>query len=262
MTTVDHQAFAKVVAESREQMLDRNPNMVETPFRTKMTAAWKRIEPLIKAGNAPDPAKLLNTPAATPDEIKAALAPYLLLRAGQAIDTRSLATDAQTPDAFAGDFKGLAADPKLLYRLTGEYLLYSDALAGRKGERARRQALASALATTRAVLDLLDDTWLAARIAQAFLLPQLATATAEAGPLGREAVLVLVIKAHTNDPAALAAAFERLTDAARGAKADALRFEIARAFHAAGRDRDAAKYLDEIAVRTPEAEALRKELRQ
>jgi hypothetical protein len=205
MTLADHQDFVRTVAVAREHMLDAHPNLIETPLRAAMAAAWKKLQKPIAAGAAPDPATLTRgkIDVANRDAITAALLPYLILRAGVAIDTRSLSTDTQTPDGYIGDFKGLAKDRKALYRLTGEYLLYSDALARRTGEKSKRQALAAALATTQASLELLDDTWLAARVSEALLVPQYKNATVDDGPLSRTAVMAAIVAAHIDDPEGL-----------------------------------------------------------
>ncbi|MDB5321000.1 MAG: two component regulator propeller [Phycisphaerales bacterium] len=205
MNAADHQDFVRTVAVSRELMLDRNPNMIDTPLRASMAAAWKKLQKPIAAGDAPDPATLTRgkVNAADPAAIHAALIPYLILRAGVAIDTRSLSTDGQTLGDYIGEFKGVAKDRKALYRLTGEYLLYSDALAQRKGEKSKRQALASALAVNQACLELLDDTWLAARMSEALLVPQIKNATVDDGPLSRKAVMAAIVAAHTDDPEGL-----------------------------------------------------------
>jgi hypothetical protein len=263
-TDDDHKSVARTIVLSKEVMYARNPQMIDTAFRTKMRDSWKRIEPLVKAGKTPDPATiaLAKVRPVTPDELKAAIAPYLVLRAQQAIDTRDLATDAEAPDFFFNEFKLVEKDTKRAYRTAGEFLLYSEAFAQRPGAKQRRQALAAALATTRAATELLDDSWLAARAAEATLLPQLGHAAAD-GPLGRQAVLAAVIAAHADDPAGLGVGFKRLIDAAKSpAEAGALCLDFAKAMHAAKRDKEAVEYLDQVGPRerNAEVEALRKEL--
>ena len=67
----------------------------------------------------------------------------------------------------------------------------------------QRKALAAALATTQATLELLDDTWLAARVSEVLLVPQYKNATADDGVLGRKAVMAAIVAAHTDDPEGL-----------------------------------------------------------
>jgi hypothetical protein len=239
--------------------------MVDTPFRAKFADQWTKLQKAIAAGQAPDAATLIDTKnrPADPEAIKAVLAPYLLLRAGQRIDTRSLSTSEELPDGYFGEFKRVATDRKALYRLTGEYLLYSEALSQRQSEKPKRQALASALAATRATLELLDDTWLAARASEALLLPQLPNASKADGPLSRRAVLTAVVAAHSDDPEGLTVAFKQLIESAgKREAADGVRFELAGALHASGRDRDAGVYLGQIeeSRRTAEMRALAREL--
>jgi len=152
-----------------------------------MAAAWKKYQKPIAAGDAPDPATLTRgkIDVAKRDAITATLLPYLILRAGASIDTRSLSTNNQTPGDYIGEFKDLAKDRKALYRRTGEYILYSDALAQRTSEKSRRQALASALAVNQACLELLDDTWLAARASEVLLVPQIKAADSISLPNAR-----------------------------------------------------------------------------
>jgi hypothetical protein len=214
MTLADHQDFVKTVGVARELMLDRHPHLIDTPFRAKMSETWKKLQKPIAAGNAPDPATITRAKVnvADAEAIKAALASYLLLRAGKAVDTRSLSTNSQTPGEYIGEFKDFAKDRKALYHRTGEYILYSDALAQRKSDKSKRQALASALAVNQACLELLDDTWLAARASEVLLVPQIKNAAAEDdGPLSRKAVMAAIVAAHTDDPEGLKTLQERLS---------------------------------------------------
>ncbi len=209
MTEAEHVETVRLSVAAKEYMLEQNPHTAQTVFRDKMEAEWKRLKKPVEAGTAPDAGALTHGPApADPAEIRAALAPYLLLRAGQEIQTRGLSTPNELPDGYFSDFKPIEKDTKAVYKLAGEYLLYSQSLSERKGEKARRQGLASAMAVNRAAIELLDDTWLAARVSEAFLLPQIGAATAE-GPLARKAVIAAIIAAHTNDPDGLKEALNR-----------------------------------------------------
>jgi hypothetical protein len=205
MTAADHEEFARQIAIANERMFEQHPQMVETALRTKMADAWKKLQKPIEAGQAPDPTTLLRAKdwPADAEEIKGVLVNYLLLRAGKAINTRSLSTDEESPDGYLNEFKAVAKDSKALYRLSGEYLLYSEALAQQKSEKAKRKGLAAALAVTRAALEITDDTWLAARVSEAFLAPQLANAPDDQSVLGRAAVMKVITAAHTDDPEAL-----------------------------------------------------------
>jgi hypothetical protein len=262
-TDDDHLAVAKTIDVSQQAQFGRNPQMVPTYFRTRMREAWKRLEPLVKANTAPDPAAIPRAQAqfATPDALRIALAQYLQLRAGQAIDTADLNDGAITPDPYFAMLKASEKDPKALYRQIGELLLYSDAMAKLKADKPHRQGVAAAMACARAATELLDDTWLAARIGEGQLLPQLDHAT-KFGPLTRHAILTALITAHADDPKGLAASFKSLTDATTSKPAAALNLEFAQAFKEAKRPKDALEYLDKIPaeLRTAEAEALRSEL--
>jgi hypothetical protein len=264
MTAADRADFDRTVSAAMDAIRGRNPQMVDTPFRTRMRDNWKRLDPVIQAGKAPDASKIAMASAkpSTPDELYAALAPYLQLRAGQPIDTRDAATDADTVEFFLDQFKPAAKDAKALYKLVGEHLLYADAMATLNSDLRKRQAVAAALAATRAASELLDDTWLAARASEAVLLPKLAVADKAQGPLSRHAVLSAVVAAHADDPPGLAAAFKRLVDSTPPADAGPLLLELARACHAANKDRQAVGYLDQInpRQRTAEVEALRREI--
>jgi len=266
MTAEDHAQFLKTTTAAADHFFIMNPHAAETVLRKQFEDAWKKLGPQIVAGGGPKPADIVAA-GAKPDPtdvlaIRAVLAPYLLARAGKQIEPRSLSTQEESPIGFFNDIKGVGTDAKALYQRTGEFVLFSQSLSERTNDKARRQGLASAMAATRASLELVDDTWLAARLAEAFLIPQLSAAGTE-GPTARPAVLALFVAAHTDDVDGMAKCITQLLAAAKTAgAADALRFEVAQALGAAHKAALARGYLSAIPAprRSAEVTALLKEL--
>ncbi|HSI34571.1 MAG TPA: hypothetical protein VK986_13355 [Tepidisphaeraceae bacterium] len=266
MLAEDRPDFARTVAAAADHFLIMNPHVAETALKAQFADAWKKLGKQITDGAGPDPAKLVE-PEAKPDPtdapaVRAALVPYLLARAGKQIEPRGLSTREENPAGFLGDIKGVGADKKALYQRVGEILQWSQANSERTSETARRQGLAAALGAARAALDPLDDTWLAARIAEGFVAPQLGAAS-DAGPLVRSEVLSTIVAAHADDPDALSKCLGKvLAGAPTAGAADALRLDVARALAAAHKKAEAAQVLRDIPEgrRTPAAAKLLKEV--